>query len=724
MKKIILLVTFSFLLINMYAQTKLHSSKKNEASTTEQGKNKDKKPSYCVLFIGDGFGVSAKTAARMAMGQGTPGKRFSNDHDFKVLSLDKLAFNTMVTTHSANSWITDSGPGATVYAAGENGKIDNEGIAYDVSKGESVETILEAAKKEGYAVGLVTTTRVSHATPAAFASHIWFRDLEDYIAAQYLSSSEEEYEEIFNSPSSAIKPYQPARDWKLPAPKNKVEIDVILGGGLRHFYPNGVSDTVRSATNKPILYQGKVIKLAGKRTDNVNLIDIAKQRSFTFINSRDALLNLDISQFEPGNSKKLLGLFHSSHMSYEQDRQLTNAWEPSLFEMTEIAIKVLKAKGGDKGFFLIVEGGRIDHLEHANTGGISVVSGAGGNEYTVDSDKPVYEGGGDKNYSASPSTPRTNLYGSDYLIKEVLAFDYSVAMGRRLLAGDDNNRTLIFSTSDHECGGTTIVGLHDANNAQNNGTYVRTYALGPQQNGIDASSGGPATTTTVANPSNVGRGDIDFGAKSPNGWFPNYSQYKFQGRPELWPRVSASGRRIVVAYASNPLTNGNGTKAGGTPGNHTPMDIWVGGDDNVGGKFAGEITGKGLLDNTSLTEIMARFLQLKYPFASVSPIFLRIEDETNVMESMRSLFKFKSYPNPVNNHVIFEFGMPKRGTYVVSIYDVQGKLIKIKQGQSDNGFTRLTMNTDDLVNGVYITSLSLIADGKTETQSGKLIVQK
>ena len=140
-----------------------------------------------IIYIGDGFGLAPKTAARMAMGQGTTGKRFTSDAGFQVLALDKLKYNATVTTHSLNSWITDSAPGASVYACGKPGKQDNEVIALNPATGASVETILEAAKKQGYAVGLVTTTRITHATPAAFASHIWFRDLEDYIAAQYIA---------------------------------------------------------------------------------------------------------------------------------------------------------------------------------------------------------------------------------------------------------------------------------------------------------------------------------------------------------------------------------------------------------------------------------------------------------------------------------------------------------------------------------------------------------
>jgi alkaline phosphatase len=658
------------------------------------------------------------------MGQGRPGKRYTNDHDFKVLALDKLNYNAMVTTHSANSWVTDSGPGASVYSAGENGKIDNEAVAYDVQKGESVETILEAAKKEGYAVGIITTTRVTHATPAAFASHIWFRDLEDYIASQYISSSQAQYEEIYNHPSSAIKPYNTARDWQLPVPKRKVEVDVILGGGFRHFFPNGMVDTLKNRYGKPVYVGGNPVKMSGRRTDNVNLVALAKERGYSYLNSRDALLNLDLSQFTPENNTKLLGLFNASHMAYEQDRQLTNTWEPSLFEMCEIAIKVLKAKS-KKGFFLMVEGGRIDHLEHANTGGIEVVASTPKNQYTISADKPVYQGGGDAAYGATPGAPRLpGVYGSDYLIKEVLAFDYAVAQARKLMENNDENQTLIFSTSDHECGGTAIVGLHDTKDAQQNGTFIRTYALGPRQKGVDGSSGGGATATTFANPSRISRGDIDFGAKSPSGWYPNYRTYRFQGRPELWPRVDTGGRRIVVAYASNPVTNGNGTNVGGTPGNHTPMDIWVGADDNVGGRYASAISGKGLLDNTSLTSIMADFLRLDYPFSSLSQgYYMRPADSaTNVQ--LVSNIQARSYPNPVQNEAVLEFRLDQEHQYSYAIYDLSGKLVKSVNGYGKIGANRFAINTMDVQNGVYVTKLTIIRNSKAEVFGGKIIIQK
>lgn len=664
-------------------------------------------PKNVIMFIGDGFGISAKTAARMSLGQGTPGKRFTDDAGFHILALDKLKYNGTLTTHSLNSWITDSGPGASAYACGKPGKLDNESISFNVDAGTPVETILEMAKKQGYAVGLVTTTRITHATPATFGSHIWFRDLEDYIAAQYISSTEAQYEEIFNAPASLIKPYNAARDWSLPAPKQTVEIDVLLGGGSRHFLPKQYNDTIKNAAGAAILdAAGNVVMQGGKRADSVNLIALAQGRGYQYVNSRDALLNLDVTQFTSANNKKLIGLFNASHVNYEQDRQMNAQWEPSLPEMTEMAIKVLKAKGGTKGFFLLVEGGRIDHLEHANSGGITVVSGTPNNKYTVDADQRSYVGGGEAIYGVTPTTPRHDtVYGSDYLIKEVLAFDYSVAQARNLLA-ETTSKTLIFSSSDHECGGTAIVGLHDQADAQQNATRIRTYAMGPRQNGIPAASGGPATATTVANPANTTRGDIDFGTNDPNGWYPNYTTYSIQGRSELWPKVDTAGRRIVVSYASNPITNGNGDKAGGTPGNHTPMDVWVGADDNAGGTFASQITGKGQLDNTYLTHIMAEFLGL---------------DPTGLKPGAtpKEIGELNLYPNPADNDVAIELVLNEKATVQVTVTNITGQLIHRLPAQTLNAGTRTWhYNTANLSSGIYMINV-LAADGKV---SKKLVV--
>ena len=626
-----------------------------------------------IIYIGDGFGLAPKTAARMAMGQGTTGKRFPSDAGFQVLNLDKLKYNATVTTHSLNSWITDSAPGAAVYACGKPGKQDNEVISLNPATGASIETILEAAKKQGYAVGLVSTARITHATPAAFASHIWYRDLEDYISAQYIASTQAQYQAIFDSSPTASYRYTAARDWVLPTPKVGVELDVLLGGGARHFMPRTRTaassyETIVDRNGTAIIdpATGVAATLKGNRADDVDLVSYAvTQRNYGYVNSRDALNNINLSQYGPGG-KKLLGLFNSTHVNYEQDRQTNAAWEPSLAEMTHMAIEVLKAKSNGKGFFLMVEAGRIDHLEHANTGGISVVANpAGGNQYTVDSDKPTYApGGGEANYLATPATVRTtNVYASDYMIKEVLAFDYAVAEGRALLATTTTTgKTLVFSTSDHECGGFAVTGLHDEADAQANGTKIRTYA-GQITKSVAAEAG-------YATPTNLVRGDGGAG-----GWFPDYVMNSFQGKDYPQP-ASATGKRIVVAYGSNPLTNGNGTRAstgvgsnqGATPGNHTPQDIWVGAEDNTNlPTDAAAIAGQGLLDNTSITPIMARFLGLTTFYGTLLRTTPGKVDELTGLQLS---------PVPFLNQFDVNFTLPTAGAVTVELFDEMGRRVQ------------------------------------------------
>lgn len=641
-----------------------------------------------ILYIGDGFGLAPKTAARMAMGQGADGKRFTTDAGFKVLNLDNLKYNATVTTHSLNSWITDSAPGASVYACGKKGKQDNEVLAMDAASGVPIETILEAAKKQGYAVGIVTTARITHATPAAFASHIWYRDLEDYIAAQYIASTETEYEAIYNASPTASFRYTAARDWQLPAPKVGVEVDVLLGGGARHFLPKNATSpyaaVVDAAGNAIQNAGGTAVSLKGNRADDVDLVKYAvEQRNYKYVNSRDALNNLDLSQFGVGG-KKLLGLFHASHVNYEQDRQLSAAWEPSLAEMTQMAIKVLTAKSNGKGFFLMVESGRIDHLEHSNTGGISVVAGTGTtNQYSIDADRPVYAGGGDFGASSgvTPTSPRlANVYGSDYMIKEVMAFDYALAEGRNLLADASKGKTLLFSTSDHECGGFAVTGLHDEADFNKSGTKIRTYS-GQITKSV-------ATEKDYATPTNLVRGDGGAG-----GFFPQYVMNTFQGKQYPEP-ASATARRIVVAYGSNPLTNGNGANQTGAVGNHTPQDVWVGADDNTG-THAQQISGRGLLDNTALTPIMADFLKLS-TFATA--LGVRGGSPTGVAKTELQLA-----PVPFEDQFKVSFDMLAPGAVSVVLLDEMGRKVAtiVDQKAYSKGAHSVIVDGQRLAAGFY-----------------------
>jgi len=175
--------------------------------------------------------------------------------------------------------------------------------------------LLELAKKAGKSVGAVTTTTVTHATPAATYAHICNRNGENAIAAQAVPGGAG-----YNSALGA-------------------GLDVLLGGGTDHFLPTS---------------------LGGRRTDGRDLTAELKAQGYTYVNSGTALKALDTAA-----TSRLVGLFSKSLMNYELDRaKPANAIDqPSLADMTEKAIKLLQKNG--KGFFLMVEGGRIDHALHA-----------------------------------------------------------------------------------------------------------------------------------------------------------------------------------------------------------------------------------------------------------------------------------------------------------------------------------------------------------------------
>lgn len=279
-------------------------------------------PKNVIFFLGDGMGMTTMTAARIyAVGE---------DGELTVDTLPETAF---VKTYSNDAQVTDSAPSMSAYMTGV--KMNNEVISMSpntvavdpvtdangnklgnncgANNGTAAVTLLEQAKAKGLAAGVVTTTRVTHATPAATYSHICHRDLENDIAAASVPGGAG-----YNSALGA-------------------GLDVLLGGGSQFFTP---------------------FKDGGKRSDGRNLITEAKAKNATFVSNVTELNAIDA-----GKTERLLGLFTSSHMSYDLDRD--PAKEPSLAEMTTKAMDVL-AKN-NKGYFLMVEGGRIDHALHETT---------------------------------------------------------------------------------------------------------------------------------------------------------------------------------------------------------------------------------------------------------------------------------------------------------------------------------------------------------------------
>lgn len=204
-------------------------------------------------------------------------------------------------TASASSPVTDSAAAASAWGCGQR---VNNGSINTTADGRELKPILSYAKEAGKATGLVTTCRITHATPAGFATNVPQRGQENEIARQYL----------------------------------KREIDVLLGGGARHFRQEQEDGSVIDYLPR---FQGEGYEVV---TDAAGLAAAA------------------------GRSP-LLGLFSDSHLPYAIDRKHDRSLEsvPGLGEMFRVSLDRLD--GMKDGFFLQVEGGRIDHAGHANDPG-------------------------------------------------------------------------------------------------------------------------------------------------------------------------------------------------------------------------------------------------------------------------------------------------------------------------------------------------------------------
>lgn len=279
-------------------------------------------PRNVILMIPDGCGWASITLSRIVAGH--------------PLALDSILVGACETA-PADGLITDSAAAATAMASGVKTRNRELGIAWDQ---KPVATLLEGAQARGLATGLVATSRITHATPAAFASHVTERDSEDEIAIEEIDH----------------------------------HVDVMLGGGRLHFAPRPGG---------------------GHRTDGRDLISESRRAG--------RLVVLNRAELALSTKPPVLGLFAPDHMSYEIDRD--TVWMPSLAEMTRKALALLSQN--PRGFFVMIEGSRVDHAAHDNDAATHV--------------------------------------------REVLAYDEAVAAALEFARRDGH--TLVISVSDHECGG-------------------------------------------------------------------------------------------------------------------------------------------------------------------------------------------------------------------------------------------------------------------------------
>jgi len=204
---------------------------------------------------------------------------------------------------AANSIVTGSAAGSSAWGSGR--RVNNESVNIGPN-GEEHQPILEIFRDAGKSTGLVTTTRITHATPAGFGINMSSRWMEDEIAAQYVDR----------------------------------EYDVLMGGGRRHFVPDG-------------------------REDSQNLLEAFRSKQYAVAESKADLAGWN-------RSGRFLGTFYDTHLPYVLDQRNTPEHQeqvPRLPEMTEAALERLDRNRD--GFILQVEGGRVDHGAHdADTGGL------------------------------------------------------------------------------------------------------------------------------------------------------------------------------------------------------------------------------------------------------------------------------------------------------------------------------------------------------------------
>jgi alkaline phosphatase len=286
-----------------------------------------------ILFVGDGMGISTVTAARILEGQlrGESGEENS-------LSFERLPFVALSKTYSVNQQTADSAPTMTAIVTGvktDDGviSVDQDVVSGDHTtvKGNELPTFLELAEQAGLSTGVVSTARITHATPAACYAHSPDRDWEGDADLPVLAQ-----EDGFPDIARQLVEFTHGNG-----------LDVVLGGGRSKFLPRATADPEDASQT-------------GERKDGRNLINEWLQQR-----PRSAYV-WNKSQFdavETARTDRLLGLFERSHMEYEHDRPKDAGGEPSLSEMTSKAIDLL-AKNR-KGYFLMVEGGRIDHAHHA-----------------------------------------------------------------------------------------------------------------------------------------------------------------------------------------------------------------------------------------------------------------------------------------------------------------------------------------------------------------------
>ena len=299
-----------------------------------------------ILFVGDGMGVSTVTAARILDGQmkGLEGEE-------NQLSFDRFPFSGLSKTYNVDAQTPDSAGTMTAMMSGIKTDVGVIGVDEDIERGDcstvagnELVTALELAEIAGKSTGIISTARITHATPAATyaksADRNW-EDISDMPEAAVTAGCTDIADQLINFESN------------LEAKFDGVDVDgieVVMGGGRRHFLPRD------PAFNSP----DAASSTEGDRTDGR---DLTAEWQDLYTNGIYVFDQSGFDGLDTETTERVFALFNESHMQYEADRANDIAGEPSVAEMTSAAINVLD--NNDEGFFLMVESGRIDHAHHA-----------------------------------------------------------------------------------------------------------------------------------------------------------------------------------------------------------------------------------------------------------------------------------------------------------------------------------------------------------------------
>ena len=284
-----------------------------------------------IIFIGDGMGIATLTAGRIFEGE-----RKGRDGESLVTAQDSLPYTAMVKTYSTDFQVPDSAATASAIFSGTKSRSGTLGMAPSVTTGDCaaslsspVESLFERAADQGRATGIISTARITHATPAATYAHSASRDWEN----DAVLPAEAKAAGCTDIAAQLV-------NWN-----HGGGFDLMMGGGRANF--------LRAEEADPE-YPGKT----GARTDGRDLAaDWASRTNGHYIWNGAQFAAL------PADGKPVLALFEPSHMQYDADRAQDPGKEPSIAAMTRAAIQRLSNKA--EGFVLLVEGGRIDHAHHA-----------------------------------------------------------------------------------------------------------------------------------------------------------------------------------------------------------------------------------------------------------------------------------------------------------------------------------------------------------------------